>query len=140
MISLRSWIDRHILMIGVVMLFVGVAAWILAGIRGLVPAIIEPGELSMIGLFLTVLAALAGPLTYNSVLLIVTGLLLKRGEQTLVGFEHTAAADLRVEGPDANGTVWLGRQFHTSFDAEVAASALAARFKAQERQKDRPQL
>lgn len=130
MISLRSWIDRKILTIGVAMLFCGGGAWLIAGARGMIPVIVEPGELSTVGLAVTILAALAAPLTYSSVLLIVTGLLLKRGEQTLVGFEHTAAADLRVEGPDESGTVWLGRQFANRFDAEVAASALAQRLDA----------
>lgn len=125
--ALRSWIDRNILMIGVVMLFAGVAATMLAAIRHLALPINAAGEIVLFGLGVNMFAALASPLAYNSVLLIVAGLLLKRGERTLVGFENTPAIDLFVEGPDETRTVWLGKRFGNAFDAEVAADALARR-------------
>ena len=131
--SLRRWVDRNIVAIGVVLLCVGLVATMLSTMRDVLPLTIgerPKEELSLIGLAGYVLVSLANPFTYDSVLLIIAGLVLRRSEVHLVGFENDEESELSVEGPDEASTVWLGRRFSSAFDAEVAASALRARFKA----------
>lgn len=134
---LRSWIDGNILVIGVILFCIGMVGVALGGVRDLVPFTLNAsgvgGEPSPIGVALHLLFAIANPLAYNSVLLIVAGLVLRAGTANLVGFEHTARNELVVDGPDSDNVVWLGKPFANTFDAEVAAQALARRMKAPEK-------
>lgn len=128
---LRSWIDDNILVIGVILLCIGFTGVAVGAIRDLVPLSLNAsgigGEPSPIGIVTNLLYAVSGPLAYNSVLLIVAGLVLRVGKVELVGFEHTAQNELVVDGPDHDNVVWLGKRFTNTFDAEVAAQALARR-------------
>ena len=137
---LRSWIDDNILVIGVILLCIGLVGVALGAVRDLVPFMLNAsgagGEPSPIGVALHLLYAIASPLAYNSVLLIVAGLVLRAGRAELVGFEHTAKNELVVDGPDDEHVVWLGKRFANTFDAEVAAQALARRMTTLE--KERP--
>lgn len=128
---LRSWIDDNILVIGVILLCIGLVGVALGAVRDLVPFMLNAsgvgGEPSPIGVALHLLYAIASPLAYNSVLLIVAGLVLRAGRADLVGFEHTDRNQLAVDGPDDDNVVWLGKRYSNTFDAEVAAQALAKR-------------
>jgi hypothetical protein len=104
----------------------------LATLRDAFPLTVGEGlsqELSLVGLAAYILVSLANPFTYDSVLLIVAGLLLRASQENLVGFENADESELSVEGPDEANIVWLGRRFSNAFDAEVVASALNARLK-----------
>ena len=70
---------------------------------------------------------IASTMVWCGVPLYCVGRLLEAGPITLVGFEKIAPSQLLVKGPDEAHTVWVGRTYPSSRDAEVAAHGLRMR-------------
>lgn len=92
----------------------------IAGVAG--GATLSAPALTLFGL-----VVFANALAYNSVWMIAVGVLLKHWRVTLVGFEDAATADIKVDGPDGNNVVWIGRTYGSALDAKLAFEALAER-------------
>jgi hypothetical protein len=131
---IRKWIDANLIATGFWLLAIGLVLTILSSVRSefqvtYVAIGAEGTSLSPLGLTLSILSELAGPVVYSSVLLIGVGMLLRSWRMTLVGFEHSSPGELVVSKPDENYVVWVGKRYQSALDAELAAKALAHRLK-----------
>lgn len=130
---LRRWVDEHLVSVGMFLFALGALLMVFESVRTTLSVTAFENstgvEISFWGLAINILAQLAAPLMYNSVLLVAVGVLLRNWRVTLVGFEGTAPGDLMVRAPDDEYVVWVGKRYANAHDAEIAAAALATRLK-----------
>lgn len=122
---LRSWIDANLVKAGICLFVAGLASTAGTAMLNTIPLVGEVHELSFA--LVLMIANLAKPLMLVGALIVGGGVLLRNWHVTLVGFENTPVANLLVDGPHADNTVWIGKRFKSAFDAEAAATALATR-------------
>ena len=127
----RKWIDAHLVTVGMAFLLVGTILTVFNALRQALGVsyldVPSDGSVSLAGLAINLMSELSGPLVFNSVSFIAIGVLLRSWRVTLVGFESTPSEQLVISGPDDDNTVWLGKQYASALDAELAANALAHR-------------
>jgi hypothetical protein len=134
--GLIRWLDGNLIRAGVALLAVGFLFTVVDGVRSALPDALSGLQgtgsdvsVSPLGAMVIVVSSFAYPLAYHSVWLIGLGLLLKHWRVTIVGFEDAKTSDLKVDGPDADKTVWIGRTYANEIDARLAFDALSKRIR-----------
>jgi len=132
--GLIRWLDGNLALLGVWFLFVGLFLVGLEAVRAAssisaIDGAAGGATLSVPALILLAMAGFSEALVYNGVWMIAMGVLLKRWRVTLVGFEDAVSADIKVDGPDDQNVVWIGRTYATTLDARLAFDALARRIR-----------
>lgn len=128
---IRRWVDTHLVALGVFLFVLGVLLTAFESVRNALSItafdVTKGVAVSFWGLTVNIMAQLAGPIIYNSALLIAVGLLLRTWRVTFVGFEGTSLGELVVQPPDEENVVWVGKIYANAHDAELAATALGSR-------------
>jgi hypothetical protein len=131
----KNWLEQNLATIGLWMTVGGTVSLVAgmigeahyyAAIYGAEGSSASPSK--WVQAFWRILLDLCIPLIYNGVVLYLIGRVIGSWKVAIIGFEHSERDNLRVKGPDANHTVWIGRRYDSSFDADAAFLSLQRRF------------
>ena len=76
---------------------------------------------------LRAIVSLGEPLMFNGVVLYIAGRMMQAWKVSIIGLERGPIANLVSKGPDVSNTVWIGRRYDATEQAEHGAQLLRDR-------------
>ena len=89
----------------------------------------DQSTLQMLSTWASDFRYLADQAIYSAVIFIVGAKFIETRTIFTIGFDRLDAAKIKVEGPDEDNIVWIGRRYATRFEAEAIAETIAERLK-----------